>query len=546
MARTMTAFLAGLLATTGATVLRPAPAHAIGIKDVKDFVGYAQAAYSAYQFLFGNELTLQQAVDQITSAITAAQVAIVAEIDAMAAADIQSCARAAVIDSPTIGTMTETRLQQYAADTTRCVTDAWAKIPQATDKAAVDEMGFALNIVGPIALAARSEAFGAGNSSTLTLRDTLVQANKSNLVRLLPSCGGVRGEIVNGRQEVALVCTAYNGDRGDAGTIFIGAGAPLPSNIDYSTGITQAMARTSYPVSVGALDGLFPDPAVAAPGDQIGYFNATASLQLAASGGAAPYTWKITGLPPGLTGNSSGQITGTFSQAGAWTVRAQVTDTQAQVATVTFSWTVREIPMILAGTLGDRTMMVGTSVTATPGVTGGTPPYTWTVTGLPAGLVADANGHVTGVVQASPVTNTVTFTATDANAQRASRTVVWTVRPAAACWSVLTDHRVTQIPDLATVNLDNNNGCTGNASATAHVSLNISHTYIGNLVIDLIAPSGRVYNLHNRAGGDADSLVTTVNLNLSGEPMMGLWRLRIRDAAARDSGQLNDWRLQLL
>jgi subtilisin-like proprotein convertase family protein len=122
---------------------------------------------------------------------------------------------------------------------------------------------------------------------------------------------------------------------------------------------------------------------------------------------------------------------------------------------------------------------------------------------------------------------------------------VWTVLPAASCWGVLNDHRVTQIPDLATVNVDNYNGCTGNASATASVSLNISHTYIGDLVIDLIAPSGRAYNLQNRAGGDADSLVNTVNLNLSGEPMMGLWRLQIRDAAAQDSGQLNNWSLRL-
>jgi hypothetical protein len=533
-----------LLAATGATLVGSAPAQALKKEDVKEFVGYAKTAYAAYQLLFGDELTLQEAVDQIKSAIAAAQAAIVAEIDAMEADDMKSCAEAASIDFPALDTMTETKLQQFASDTTECVTDAWAKIPDLSDIAAVDEVGFALNIVGPIALAARSKAYGADDDSTLRLRERLVQANQS-LARLLPRCFGSPGEIVSGRQEVALSCVAYNGDAGDAGTIFIAAGAPLPANIDYSAGIAEATARTSYPVSVAAIDGLLADPVVAAPGDQIGYFNGTARLQLGASDGAAPYTWQFTGLPPGLTADRTGLVTGTFRQVGTWTVRAKATDTQAQAGAVTFTWTVRDIPLLLAGTIPNRTMMVGTSVDMTPGVTSGMQPYTWTVTGLPAGLHADANGRVTGVVAASPVTNNVTFTVTDANAQRASRTVVWTVWPAAACWSVVTDHRVTQIPDLATVNVDRYNGCTTNASATAQVSVNITHTNIGNLVIDLIAPSGRVYNVRNRTGGAVSNLVTTVNLNLSGEPMMGLWRLRIRDAAAQNTGQLNNWSLQL-
>jgi subtilisin-like proprotein convertase family protein len=73
----------------------------------------------------------------------------------------------------------------------------------------------------------------------------------------------------------------------------------------------------------------------------------------------------------------------------------------------------------------------------------------------------------------------------------------------------------------------------------------IAHSYIGDLVIDLIAPSGHVFNLHNRAGGSADSLAKTYPLNLSGELKEGLWRVRIRDVAAADSGQLNELVIRL-
>jgi hypothetical protein len=427
VARTATAVLTALLAAAGATAIKPEPAAAIGVGDI---AGYAKTAYSVYQFLFDNPTTLDQAISQIKDAITASQTKIVAEIDGMAAADIKACAQASVIEFNDIDTMNPDRLQQYAADTTQCVADAWAKIPQATDKAAIDEMGFALNIVGPIALAARSKAYGPRDSGTIALHDTLVQANQSNLVRLLPQCGGVRGEVVNGRQEVALICTAYNGDQGDAGTIFVGVGQPLPPGIDYSVGITQAAVRTSYPVSVGALDGMLVDPTVTSPGAQVSYFIQTAHLQLVASGAAAPYTWTVTGLPTGLTATSSGLISGTFSQVGTWTVTAKATDSQAQFASVSFTWTVRDVPQILNATITDRSLTVGDSVSMTPGASGGTTPYTWTVTGLPAGLTADSTGRVSGTVRPSPASNSVTFTVTDANGQHASKTVTWAVTPA--------------------------------------------------------------------------------------------------------------------
>jgi aminopeptidase S len=63
-------------------------------------------------------------------------------------------------------------------------------------------------------------------------------------------------------------------------------------------------------------------------------------------------------------------------------------------------------------------------------------------------------------------------------------------------------------------------------------------------VVDVVAPDGSVYNVHNRAGGSADNIATTYTVNVSSEVANGTWRLRVRDAAAQDTGTINVWSLQ--
>ena len=102
------------------------------------------------------------------------------------------------------------------------------------------------------------------------------------------------------------------------------------------------------------------------------------------------------------------------------------------------------------------------------------------------------------------------------------------------------------IPDLATVeSAITVSGCPGSASATATVEAHIVHTYIGDLVVTLIAPDGSTYLLHNRAGGSADNIDQTYTVNLSSEPANGTWRLHIQDAAAADVGRIDSWTITL-
>ncbi|MFF3647651.1 S8 family peptidase [Streptomyces sp. NPDC002181] len=87
-------------------------------------------------------------------------------------------------------------------------------------------------------------------------------------------------------------------------------------------------------------------------------------------------------------------------------------------------------------------------------------------------------------------------------------------------------------------------GVAGNAPATLSVSVDIKHTYIGDLKVDLVAPDGSVYNLHNRSGGSADNIVKTYTVNASSEVANGVWKLRVNDNANADTGKIDAWALQ--
>jgi subtilisin-like proprotein convertase family protein len=84
------------------------------------------------------------------------------------------------------------------------------------------------------------------------------------------------------------------------------------------------------------------------------------------------------------------------------------------------------------------------------------------------------------------------------------------------------------------------------------VALDISHTYIGDLRVRLVSPSGAQAILHDRAGGSDDNIgrtytaATTPALGaLTGQPIAGIWKLVVSDHAADDVGKLNRWSLTL-
>ncbi len=94
---------------------------------------------------------------------------------------------------------------------------------------------------------------------------------------------------------------------------------------------------------------------------------------------------------------------------------------------------------------------------------------------------------------------------------------------------------------------------TGGLIRDIEVSVDITHTYIGDLVVELVAPSGTAVVLHSRSGGSADNLIkkyTTANvgalLTLRGQSMQGTWKLRVSDREAADVGKLNRWAIHIV
>ncbi len=89
----------------------------------------------------------------------------------------------------------------------------------------------------------------------------------------------------------------------------------------------------------------------------------------------------------------------------------------------------------------------------------------------------------------------------------------------------------------------------GNARRVA-VTVDIEHTYIGDLRVELVSPSGQTVRLHDSAGGPANNIkrlydvTSTPGLNdVQGESIQGDWQLKVRDLVAQDTGTLVSWTL---
>jgi len=129
------------------------------------------------------------------------------------------------------------------------------------------------------------------------------------------------------------------------------------------------------------------------------------SQTLAATGGTTPYTWSITSgtLPDGLgLDSSTGLISGTPISLGTFPFTIRVTDSGGGAATAALSIIINTAPTISTASLPDGG--VGVAYSQTLAATGGTTPYTWSITSgtLPDGLGLDSS---TGVISGTPTTD---------------------------------------------------------------------------------------------------------------------------------------------
>ncbi len=154
-----------------------------------------------------------------------------------------------------------------------------------------------------------------------------------------------------------------------------------------------------------------------------GQVNTPYTATLAATGGTTPYTWSLTSgaLPAGLTLNAStGAITGTPTAAATSTpLTFKVTDSSSPALTqsANLTLTISSAALVIS-TSPLPNGQVNTPYTATLAATGGTTPYTWSLTSgtLPAGLTLNAStGAITGTPTAAATSTPLTFKVTDSS-----------------------------------------------------------------------------------------------------------------------------------
>ena len=288
------------------------------------------------------------------------------------------------------------------------------------------------------------------------------------------------------------------------------------------------------------------------------------------SGTAQPVALSLTGLPAG--------VTATFNPT---SVNAGASSTLTVTAAATTGASTSQLTITGTGTTATHTATVSLTVTntnAAPTVSITAPTNGSTVNGTVTvtATAADSDGTVASVKFDLPDGTTVTdtaapfsttwtsatvtdgggfvirATATDNQGATAASTVTVTVaNGGGGCINntfTATDVPLA-IPDNNATGVTSSIPVTGNGTvATLALSLNITHTFRGDLVVTLISPGGTQFVVSNRAGGSADNLVIANQAvaAFTGQAAAGTWKLLVQDRAGADIGRLNSWSIKIV
>ena len=142
------------------------------------------------------------------------------------------------------------------------------------------------------------------------------------------------------------------------------------------------------------------------------------------SGGDAPITLTATGLPPGITLSAAGSLTGTPTAAGSYTVILSATDVNGLSIRTSYTIIIASQLVITTASIGNG--VLGSNFSAKLAATGGTPPYIWLGSNLPAGLTLAQDGTLSGTPTFSG-TASFSVTVIDSNSVFTSKTLSVTV-----------------------------------------------------------------------------------------------------------------------
>ncbi len=156
----------------------------------------------------------------------------------------------------------------------------------------------------------------------------------------------------------------------------------------------------------------------------------------------------------------------------------------------------------------------------------------------------------------SPVSGAWTLHVTDAERRDTGRLTRWSIEVGAAPATAPIERRAEPglaIPDAPAAAVHSVIAVPEQGVARlVAVSVDIAHPWIGDLRVEVLAPTGAAAILHDRQGGGGRDLVRTWDgtsaaglAALAGLPIAGEWRLSVRDLAQRDTGTLRSWSLRI-
>ncbi len=234
---------------------------------------------------------------------------------------------------------------------------------------------------------------------------------------------------VDGTDTVTFTATVTNDKNSDGVTWALSGPGALSSqsttSVTYTAPAATSAAQTATITATSAADSaetssvtitVAAKPTITTTGAALdASVGASYSVQLAGSGGIAPYTWALTGgsLPPCLSLNTSGLITGTVTSSCAGTFSATFTMTDAGspnklTASTSLTITITAAPAITFNGTMPTTATFGTSYAGSASATGGVGTLTYSVSSgtLPTGLsLTTTSGTVTGTPTAGGTFN---------------------------------------------------------------------------------------------------------------------------------------------